>query len=118
MAKNFIERGDRIRISASGGAISSGDLVMVGDLAATALEDIADGAAGVAQTVGVFALAHKADEAMAQGAKIYWDADGDPLVGEAGSGCLTAAATDNKYVGIVWRAAAQADASVRVKLNA
>ncbi len=60
----------------------------------------------------------KASEAVALGARLYWDADGNPVGGVAGSGCLTATATDNTYAGIATAAALEADAVVEIKLNA
>jgi len=117
MAKNYIGEGERIVVTTST-AVTSGDLLMVNDLAAVALHDAAGEEKVACQAVGIFRLAHKANEAITQGTKVYWDADGDPLDGEAGSGCLTATATDNKYVGICWADAAQADQTIEVKINA
>ena len=118
MAKNFIQEGKRIEITASGAAISSGDLVLVNDLAVVALVDIADGDSGNAAPEGVWELSGKAAEAVNQGDKLYWDADGDPLVGTAGTGCITATPTDNQYIGIAWAAAAADVGTVPTKLNA
>ena len=117
MASNKIQRGKRIEIQA-GADIKSGDLVLVEDLAVVALVDIAMGGIGNCAVDEVWELSAKAGEAIAQGAKLYWDADGDPQGGTAGTGCITATATGNQYIGIAWADAAADSATVRVKLNA
>ncbi|HCN6271837.1 TPA: DUF2190 family protein [Escherichia coli] len=55
MAKNFVEEGKTVAIVASA-AISSGDLVQVGDVFAVALTDIPQGETGDGMTEGVFML--------------------------------------------------------------
>ncbi|MBB2269815.1 DUF2190 family protein, partial [Escherichia coli] len=55
MAKNFVEEGKTVAIVASA-AISSGDLVQVGDVFAVALTDIPQGETGDVLTEGVFML--------------------------------------------------------------
>ncbi|SRA37660.1 prophage protein [Escherichia coli] len=52
MAKNFVEEGKTVAIVASA-AISSGDLVQVGDVFAVALTDIPQGETGDGMTEGV-----------------------------------------------------------------
>jgi len=116
MATNCVEKGKTIDYTA-GADIASGQFVMVGALAAVAITAIASGATGALDTSQVFDLP-KGAEAITQGAKLYWDADGDPVGGVAGSGCLTTTATDNDYAGIAWAAADAGAALVPLKLNA
>jgi len=47
---------------------------------------------------GIYGLVKDASE-ITDGASLYWDADGNPYGGTAGSGCLTTTATDNTFVG-------------------
>jgi predicted RecA/RadA family phage recombinase len=139
VAKNFKQEGKRINFTASA-AVVSGDLLIMGELAAVALTDVDSGAKGVAAVEGVWELPKKATGVINQGDKVYWDADGNPYVGDAGSGCLTNAVghhthevtvtgesqtTDteteevvNVYVGIAWAAAGASDPTVQVKINA
>ena len=119
MAKNFRQEGKRIPLAASGAAIASGELVLVNDLPVVALGDIADGETGTGATEGVFELEGKvAATAINAGQKVYWDADGDPQGGTAGTGCITNVATDNTYLGIAWKDAVSTAATVEVKINA
>lgn len=116
--QNFVRHGDRLDwINDTGAIVASGGLVIVGGLAAVAVADIAAGAAGVLATAGVFEFANKAEVVVAQGDKIYFDADGDPYGGTAGSGCLTTSPKDNAYVGLAWAGAVAASATARVKIN-
>ncbi|MFH1033593.1 MAG: capsid cement protein [Pseudomonadota bacterium] len=109
MATNFIQEGKRLTITA-GAEIKSGDLVLVGSLAAVALADIALAAKGSAATEGAWELAGKDTAvAIAQGEKVYRvTADGK----------LTNVSADASYIGIAWEAAAQAATTVMVKINA
>jgi predicted RecA/RadA family phage recombinase len=66
--------------------------------------------------VGVWDLP-AATEAIGQGEDVYWDADGDPVGGTAGSGACTATSTDNTLIGKAMVAKASGGALVRVKLN-
>ena len=54
---------------------------------------------------------------IAEGTDIYWDADGDPVGGTAGTGCATTVSTDNTYMGKSVAAAGSSDETVRVRLD-
>ena len=109
MASNYIEEGKRNAITPAVD-VTSGQLVMVGDLACMALKNIPAGASGPVAVEGVFELAGKDNTlAINQGQKVYR---------EAASGKLTTVPTGNAYVGIAWATAALAATAVRVKLNA
>lgn len=117
MALTHVQKGDTITITnSSGSTILSGTPVVVGDLLVVATVDIPDGMNGEAVATKVHALPKAAAEAITQGADLYWDVDGNPQGGEAGSGCLTATAADI-LVGPAWAAAADTDETVPVKLN-
>ncbi len=114
--QNKVQNGKTITYAPSGGNVSTGQFLLIGALAAVALTDIADGETGACQTEGVFELP-KATGAINQGAQLYWDADGDPVGGVAGSGALTTTPTDNTPVGKAWADAASGDAKVKIKIN-
>lgn len=118
MAKNYIAEGKRLTYNNAGAALVSGQAVAVSaHLIAVALVDIPTGGSGAVAVDGVFALP-KAAEALALGERIYWDADGDPVGGVAGSGALTATATGNIPAGVVYRAASESAVTVDCKLGA
>ena len=56
----------------------------------------------------------KANEQQALGAALYWDADGNPYGGTAGTGCATTTAGGNTFIGYGLAAAEATDAKVRV----
>lgn len=88
MAKNFVEEGKTVAIVASA-AISSGDLVQVGDVFAVALTNIPQGETGDGMTEGVFMLPKLKTDDMKTGKKVYLksgkvqltNSGSDPLVG-------------------------------------
>ncbi|EEV5553580.1 DUF2190 family protein [Escherichia coli] len=101
MAKNFVEEGKTVAIVASA-AISSGDLVQVGDVFAVALTDIPQGETGDGLTEGVFMLPKlKTDK------KVYL---------KSGKVQLTNSGSD-PLVGVVWADAGTSAEEVPVKLN-
>ncbi|HAM4850497.1 TPA: DUF2190 family protein [Escherichia coli] len=111
MAKNFVEEGKTVAIVASA-AISSGDLVQVGDVFAVALTDIPQGETGDGMTEGVFMLPKlktddmKTDD-MKTGKKVYL---------KSGKVQLTNSGSD-PLVGVVWADAGTSAEEVPVKLN-
>lgn len=118
MAKNYICEGDRLDYTnATGVDIKSGDPVLIGSTLGVAYTDIPGELTRTVMIEGVYSLPKDA-AIISQGAKVYFDADGNPVGGTAGSGALTATAEGNVYAGIAYAAAAGADATVQVKLNA
>ena len=118
MANNHVQKGVNMRwTNDTGTGVLSGQAVVVGSLVCVALVDIPNGGIGELATEEVYYLP-KAAEAITQGAKLYWDANGNPVGGVAGSGCLTATATDNTYAGVAFAPAASGAATVDIKLNA
>jgi predicted RecA/RadA family phage recombinase len=118
MAVNEICKGDRMTYTnATGAAIASGDPVLVGKTLGVAVKDIAIGETETLHIERVFEIRKAATTVIAQGDNLYWDADGNPQGGTAGSGCLTNVATDNVYAGKAFAAAASTDSTVQIKLN-
>lgn len=72
-----------------GGAISAGDVVLIGSALVTVANlDIAASALGAVASRGVFTVV-KDDTDVTAGQPAYWDADGNPYGGEAGTGAFT-----------------------------
>ena len=107
MAKNYIQDGNTIRFSANQN-IKSGDVVMVNELAAVAITDVATDDDGVGLTVGVFTVKAKQADDIKQGDVLYWSESED----------ATKAAGSNKRLGIAWRNSGTMSAEVDVKINA
>lgn len=115
MAKNYIQKGDVIPFTATA-AKTSGQVVVVGSLVGVSMTDVANGSTGELAIEGVFDIP-AATAAISVGAAVYWDADGDPVGGTAGTGAATATATDNTLMGYAIAAKAAAAGTVRVKLK-
>ena len=105
----FIHDGNTLDYT-PGANVSAGDVVVQGDLVGIAKLDISAGAIGALAVTGVFDVpkASGAGTAIAAGAKVYWNAANKQA---------TTTATGNKYLGKSVRAAADADATVRVRLE-
>jgi len=100
-----------------GVAVEAGQVVVQDNLVGIANLDIAAAALGALSIDGVFDVV-KAEEALATvGAEIFWDADGDPYEGTAGTGCITATGSGNTFMGVVLVAAISASEKVRVLLR-
>lgn len=105
-------------------AVTAGDVVVQGGLAAVSKLDIAANALGALHVGGVwdFPLVTGGSD-VTVGADVYWDANGSPVSGTALSGAATATSTGNTYLGRAIpkdgaaasaNAAAATDAYVRV----
>ena len=90
--------------------VAAGDVVVQGDLAGVARTPIAANAPGSVAVWGVFdiAKASGAGAGITVGTKVYWDATNKVATATAGT---------NKFLGKTTKAAADADATVRVRLS-
>ncbi len=88
--------------------VAAGDVVVQGDLVGVAKLDIRAGQLGALAVEGVFDFPKNTGVAYTVGQILYWD-DTNNVV--------TTTATGNKQLGKVVRAAAAADATVRVRLS-
>jgi len=107
----FIHDGNAIDYTPAA-AVSAGDVVVQADLVGVAKLDIAADALGALAVVGVFDFpkATGAGTAIAAGANCYWDvADGEAKTDAEGGA--------NKLIGKCVRAAADADATVRIRMS-
>ena len=96
-----------------GSAVEAGQVVVVSDLVGIATAPIAANKLGSLAVAGVFDFV-KANEEIAAGADCYWDENGDPYGGTAGTGCVTTTSTANKYLGRALALAAATATTVRV----
>ena len=105
----FVHDGNRVDYTPSS-AVVSGDVVVQGELVGVATNPIAASALGSLAVVGVFDFAKATGQGsgIAAGTKVYWDATNKRA---------TATAQGNTYLGKVVKAAADADETVRVKLE-
>ena len=107
MSKNYLQDGYTVRFTATA-AVKSGDVVMLENLAAISVSDVAQNETGIGLTTGVFTVKAKAEDDIKQGAIVYWSAaDG-----------ATITAGSNKRLGIAWHASGATVETVDVKINA
>lgn len=104
MAKNFVQPGHTVSLTAPG-ETSSGDLVVVGSLAGVAAHDAGSGEPVECQLVGVFELPKDGAQINA-GAPVYW----------SGTAC-TATAGANQFIGTCVATAGASATTVRVRLG-
>jgi predicted RecA/RadA family phage recombinase len=71
--KNYVQKGDRVTLTAPAGGVVSGTGYLIGNLFVVATASAAAGIAFSAQTGGVVTLPKNATQAMAEGAAVYWD---------------------------------------------
>ena len=115
MAKNFVMEGKVIPFTA-GADIVSGQVVVVGTLAGVSLTDVAHGGVGQLAVSGVWDVPAATAE-ITQWATVYWDADGNPVGGTAGSGAATATSSGNTPIGIAIQGKIATGGTVRVLLD-
>lgn len=104
-----------------GSDVSAGDVVVQGELIGIALRDISSGDLGALCISGVVDLPREGSTAFTAGQAVYWDEDGDPESGDAGSGAAvdSTANGSNKQIGVAIEAAADSSSvtTVRVELG-
>ncbi|NLX60656.1 MAG: DUF2190 family protein [Phycisphaerae bacterium] len=107
----FVHDGRSIDYTPSA-AVTAGDVVVQADLIGVAKLDIAANALGALAVTGVFDFpkATGAGSGIAVGAKVYWKADPGAAQADDEAGA-------NKLIGKTIKAAADADATVRVRLS-
>lgn len=108
---SFVHEGNAVEYVAPS-AVAAGAVVVQGELVGVAKLDILSGGLGALAVAGVFDFpkATGAATAITAGANVYWDAAESVAKTDSESGA-------NKLVGKTVRAAADDDATVRVRLN-
>jgi predicted RecA/RadA family phage recombinase len=105
--KNYIQEGDTLTLAAPYNLLG-GQGALVGSIFGVASGDTVIGNNADLVTEGVFNLAKVSAQAVALGAKVYWD-DAAKLV--------TTVAAGNTLIGVCVVAAANPSATVAVRLN-
>ena len=107
----YVQEGDYIDYT-PGSDVSAGDVIVQGDLVGIAKGDIAANKLGALAVEGVFDVAKASGGGVtfSAGALVYWDDTNDLAVATDGAGA-------NKLLGKAVAAAADADATVRVRLS-
>lgn len=83
-----------------GSAVVAGTVYVIGTTIVTIVPcDIAANEKGATATRGVFNVPKDSSD-VAAGDALYWDADGDPVGGDAGTGAFTKTAGGNVFAGI------------------
>ena len=111
MAKNFVQPGKHLDLTAPTGGVTTGVGVLIGRLFSIALQTVAAAAAFVGATNGVWDLAKTSAQAWVVGDPIYWDntnkrADNVPSAGFRRIGVAAADAANPSSTGQVrldWR---------------
>ena len=106
----FVHDGQSIDYT-PGSDVAAGDVVVQGALVGVAKLPIASGALGALAVRGVFDVVQAA-VAFTAGDAVYWDADGDPVGGDAGTGAATSTATSNTFMGFALADTADTDETV------
>lgn len=96
-------------------AIAVGAVVVLGEMVCVAERAIAADALGALATEGIYDFV-KVNAAISRGDKLYWDEDGDPHSGTAGTGAATTDGSKGKFMGFAVTAALAGDTVVRTLL--
>jgi predicted RecA/RadA family phage recombinase len=94
--------------------VAAGQVVVLNSLIGVPARPIAATEAGAHELEGVFDVV-KVNGQINDGAALYWDADGNPQGGSAGTGALTTTADSNPFFGFANGAAEANDETVRVR---
>ncbi len=109
MAKNFVQPGHVLTLTAPTGGVTSGVGCVIGALFVVALHGAEEGQAFEGQCSGVFGLPKTSAQAWAEGAEIYWNSS---------TGKATTASTDNTLIGHAAASAANPSDNGLVRLSA
>ena len=111
MSTKFIQKGDTVDYT-PGANVAAGDVVVQGELVGVAKLDIQTGKLGSLAVTGLFDFpkATGAGTGIAAGTRVYWDVAEQVAKADSEAGA-------NKEIGKTVKAAADADALVRVRLR-
>lgn len=109
MAKNFVQPGDTLELTAPSGGVVSGGGYMIGKLFVVALTSAAAGDTFQGKTTGVFSLPKAASVTPAQGAVAFFDGSTGTVTGTSAAGLFP--------IGVFTVAPAGADATAPVRLD-
>ncbi len=100
-----------------GSDVYPGDVVLIGTVPAVIASAIASGVLGNAAITGIYAVP-KTTDTWSAGDAVYWDVDGDPVGGTAGTGAADSSAATGNLMGMASVAALTGDTHVYVLLTA
>ena len=116
MQATFVQEGQSIDYT-PGSAKSAGDVVVRGTrLVGITKSPIAASVLGALAVTGVFDVV-KDNSDISDGDPLYWDADGDPVVGTTGSGAFSSNASLGPFAGYALEAAGVGVGTVRMHLQ-
>jgi predicted RecA/RadA family phage recombinase len=94
----FVQEGDSVDYT-PGSDTPAGTFVVEGSRVGITKIPIVANRLGALALRGIFRAPKDASNITTKGANLYWDADGTPVGGTAGSGALATTATNNTYAG-------------------
>ena len=94
-------------------AVSAGDVIVIAGILAIAHNDIAAGVLGALSVGGIYDVEKDSSE-ITEGAALYYDEDGNPVDGTAGSGAFTTTSGGNTFGGYALADAGASDTHVRM----
>ena len=100
-----------------GSAVIAGQVVLIGTIPFIAESAIAANAKGSLKGNGIWKVP-KTTDTFTAGDAVYWDADGDPVTGTAGTGAADSSAATGNLMGAAVYDAATGDTYVYVELSA
>lgn len=109
MAKNYVQPGSVVTLTAPAGGVKSGDGVLVGSLFGIAATDAIEGAEVEINTTGVYDVAKVDAQAWTVGAPIYFDSVAK---------LATTTVAGNTLIGVALAVATNPSATGRVRLSA
>ena len=110
---NYVQPGSRLTWTNGGFAVTSGAVVVVGNLIGIATGDIGAGATGELAMDGVFTVPKVSGAVIAVGEKVMWDASAGAFDDSAAS----PATGDVTVCCVAWAAAGNGDTTLPVKIN-
>jgi predicted RecA/RadA family phage recombinase len=108
-SQNFLHSGLMMPFTAPSGGVVAGTPYLIGSLLVIAQETVAAGASFDGLTTGVFVLPKATGQAWTEGLKLYWDNTAKNVTSTVGS---------NTLVGVAAVAAASADTTGKVRIDA
>ncbi len=103
---NYVQPGNNLELTAPYD-VTSGDGALVGSIFGVACQTVANGAAGVFATKGIFTMKKTSALAISVGDLLYWD----------NSAKEVNKTNTNKLIGVAVSAASNPSATVKVRLN-
>lgn len=108
MARNFLQPGNKLDLTAPSGGVVSGTVYLIGTLLVVAQGTAAQGETFTGMVEGVFTLPKATGQAWTEGAKVYWDNTAKNF---------TTTSTSNTLAGVAAAAAGSSDTTGSVRLD-